>query len=144
VGENNIPFAIRLRSDLRITTEEGCELTLQARLHWRERGKHGTGWLGAAKNRGLNLEDTRLTDPHKLDLLIGLVALAWAGRVLPAHSSALTGQSARPMATSQSHGSEPDSTRSETSSDQTQSKPSNHGLYQLPLTLTHFGGSQGA
>ena len=44
--ENNIPFAIRLRGDLRITTEDGHELTLQARLHWRQRGKHFTGWLG--------------------------------------------------------------------------------------------------
>ncbi len=129
--ENNIPFAIRLRGDLRITTEDGHELTLQARLHWRQRGKHFTGWLGAgtgrgrhrlsfaakplpsgewliiatnqpprraldayrkrwaieclfgdAKTRGLNLEDTRLSDPHKLDLLMGLVALAiaWAAR----------------------------------------------------------------
>lgn len=35
-----------------------------------------------AKTRGLNLEDTRLTDPRKLDLLMGIVALAlaWAGR----------------------------------------------------------------
>jgi Transposase DDE domain len=129
--ENNIPFAIRLRGDLRITTEDGHELTLQARLHWRRRGKVLTGWLGAgrdrgrhrlgfvakplgdgewlilatnakprfaldatrkrraieclfgdAKTRGLNLEDTRLTDPRKLGLLMGLVALAiaWAAR----------------------------------------------------------------
>ncbi|MEE8455300.1 MAG: IS4 family transposase [Limibaculum sp.] len=133
--ENNIPFAIRLRSDLRITTEDGHELTLDARLHWRRRGKHFTGWLGTgtgrgrhrlsfiakplrdgdrrgdwlilatnakprfaldayrkrwaieclfgdAKTRGLNLEDTRLSDPRKLDLLMGLVALAlaWAAR----------------------------------------------------------------
>jgi hypothetical protein len=36
--------------------------------------------FGDAKTRGLNLEDTRLTDPQKLDLLMGLVALAvaWA------------------------------------------------------------------
>ena len=35
-----------------------------------------------AKTRGLNLEDTRLSDPRKLDLLMGLVALAiaWAAR----------------------------------------------------------------
>ena len=129
--ENNIPFAIRLRSDLRITTEDGHQLTLDARLHWRRRGKVLTGWLGTgrdrghhrlsfiakplgqgewlvlatnarprfaldayrkrwaieclfgdAKTRGLNLEDTRLTDPRKLDLLMGLVALAlaWAAR----------------------------------------------------------------
>jgi hypothetical protein len=129
--DNNIPFAIRLREDLRITTEDGCELTLEARLHWRLRTKVLSGWLGAgpdrgrhrlgftakrlaggewliiasnakprfaldayrrrwaieclfgdAKTRGLNLEDTRLTDPRKLDLLMGLVALAlaWAAR----------------------------------------------------------------
>ena len=129
--ENNIPFAIRLRGGLRITTEDGHELTLDARLHWRRRGKRFTGWLGTgagrgrhrlsfiakplgqgewliiatnarprfaldayrkrwaieclfgdAKTRGLNLEDTRLSDPRKLDLLMGLVALAlaWAAR----------------------------------------------------------------
>lgn len=129
--ENNIPFALRLRGDLRITTEEGHELTLDARLHWRRRTKVLAGWLGAGKDRGrhrlsftakplgdgewliiatnakprfaldayakrwaieclfgdtktrgLNLEDTRLTDPRKLGLLMGLVALAiaWAAR----------------------------------------------------------------
>ena len=38
--------------------------------------------FGDAKTRGLNLEDTRLTDPRKLALLMALVALAivWAGR----------------------------------------------------------------
>lgn len=38
--------------------------------------------FGDAKTRGLNLEDTRLTDPRKLDLLMAIVALAlaWAGR----------------------------------------------------------------
>ena len=38
--------------------------------------------FGDAKTRGLNLEDTRLSDPRKLDLLMALVALAlaWAGR----------------------------------------------------------------
>ncbi len=133
--ENNIPFAIRLRGDLRVTTEDGHELTLGARLHWRQRTKVLAGRLGAGKDhgrhclsfiakplrdgdrrgewlilatnakprfaldayrkrwaieclfgdtktRGLNLEDTRLTDPRKLDLLMGLVALAiaWAAR----------------------------------------------------------------
>lgn len=35
-----------------------------------------------AKTRGLNIEDTRLTDPRKLGLLMSLTALAiaWAGR----------------------------------------------------------------
>ncbi len=129
--ENNIPFAIRLRGDLRITTGDGHELTLDARLHWRRRTKVLTGWLGTgaergrhrlsftakrletgewliiatnraprpalhayrrrwaieclfgdAKTRGLNLEDTRLSHPRKLGLLMGLVALAlaWAAR----------------------------------------------------------------
>jgi len=38
--------------------------------------------FGDAKTRGLNLEDTRLTHPRKLELLMGIVALAlaWAGR----------------------------------------------------------------
>lgn len=131
LSENNIPFAIRLRENLRITTDEGHELRLDARLHWRRRGKTLTGWLGAgkscarhrlsfaakplkdgewlvvatnvdprkaldayawrwaienmfgdAKTRGLNIEDTRLTDPKKLALLMGIVALAiaWAAR----------------------------------------------------------------
>lgn len=135
LNENNIPFAIRLREDMRITTEDGHELRLDARLHWRRRTKTLTGWLGVgksrgrhrlcfaakplgpndrggewlvvatnakprlaldayrkrwaieclfgdAKTRGLNLEDTRLKDPRKLALLMGLVALAitWAAR----------------------------------------------------------------
>lgn len=38
--------------------------------------------FGDAKTRGLNLEDTHITDPAKLDMLIGIVALAmtWAYR----------------------------------------------------------------
>jgi len=38
--------------------------------------------FGDAKTRGLNLEDTHITDPAKLDALIGIVALAmtWAYR----------------------------------------------------------------
>jgi hypothetical protein len=133
LNENNIPFAIRLRQDLRVVTADGCELTLFARLRgtkktrtfrarlWAD-GDRDTGdapeftfavkrlakeWLivvsnlpprtalaayrkrwaiecmfGDAKTRGLNLEDTRLTDPRKLDLLMALVTLAlvWAGR----------------------------------------------------------------
>ena len=39
--------------------------------------------FGDAKTRGLNIEDTRLTDPRKLALLMALVAIAiaWAGRL---------------------------------------------------------------
>ncbi len=133
LNDTNIPFAIRLREDLRVTTEDSCDLTLfarlrlarrtqffQARLGAREDAKAGDAplltfaarrlkdeWLivvsniparqalaayrkrwaiecmfGDAKTRGLNLEDTRLTHPRKLALLMALVALAiaWAGR----------------------------------------------------------------
>lgn len=133
LNDNNIPFAIRLREDLRVATEDGCELTLYARLRRAGRtrffqarlgaGEHAQArdapllnfaakrldgeWLivvsntpprqalaayrkrwaiecmfGDAKTRGLNIEDTRLTCPRKLDLLMALVALAivWAGR----------------------------------------------------------------
>lgn len=127
--ENNIPFAIRLREDLRAYTPEGHTLSLAARVRGRGR-THGFAarlgspagpqvWITAkclaggewlivaanrdgrapflayrnrwrieclfsdAKTRGLNIEDTRLTDPRKLGLLMGLVALAlaWAGRM---------------------------------------------------------------
>lgn len=134
LNDHNIPFAIRLRDDLRVTTEDGAELTLRARLHRAPRTRFfqariglradadardapllnfaakplGTEWLivvsniparkalpayrkrwaieclfGDAKTRGLNIEDTRITDPRKLALLMALVALAivWAGRV---------------------------------------------------------------
>ena len=131
LSENNVPFAIRLKGDMRVTTEQGHELRLDAHLHRRGRGRTLTGWLGAGpdrgrhrlsfaakplgrgewlvlatnagqraaleayrkrwaiecmfgdtKTRGLNIEDTRLTDPAKLDLLMALVALAvaWAAR----------------------------------------------------------------
>lgn len=130
LNDNNIPFAIRLRENLRVVTEDGCELTLFARLRGSRRTRtfHARLWadgaadgpllafaakrlkdewlivvsnvppraalaayrkrwaieclFGDAKTRGLNLEDTRLTDPRKLDLLMALVALAlaWAGR----------------------------------------------------------------
>jgi hypothetical protein len=134
LNDNNVTFAIRLREDLRVTTEDGCELALFARLRLARRTQAfparlgvredaatraapllnfaakrlGSEWLivvsnaparqalaayrkrwaiecmfGDAKTRGLNLEDTRLTDPKKLALLMALVALAivWAGRV---------------------------------------------------------------
>lgn len=130
LDDSGIPFAIRLREDLRVVTEDGAQLTLFARLHATRKtrffsarlwdGGQADGpllnfaarrlkdeWLvvvsnraprtaltayrkrwaieclfGDAKSRGLNLEDTRLTSPRKLDLLMALVtlALAWAGR----------------------------------------------------------------
>jgi len=127
LNDNNIPFAIRLRGDLRVTDEAGHELTLHARLHRAGRSRFFDARLGAgeeaagapilhfaakhiegewlivcsnrparkaleayrkrwqieclfaeAKTRGLNIEDTRLTDPRKLDLLMAIVALALA------------------------------------------------------------------
>jgi len=133
LNKNSIPFAIRLRENLRVVTEAGHDLSLRARLHRRRRtqvfrarlaaadGEAGPGPLlefagrqlaggellvvvsnrpargalaayrkrwaieclfGDAKTRGLNLEDTRLTEPRKLDLLLALVALAlaWTAR----------------------------------------------------------------
>lgn len=133
LNDNNIPFAIRLREDLRVTDEQGHDLTLLARLRLARRTRTFRARLGArddaearaapllnfaakrlkgewlivvsnlpprtaldayrrrwaieclfgdAKTRGLNLEDTRLTCPRKLHLLMALVALtlAWAGR----------------------------------------------------------------
>lgn len=136
LSENNVPFAIRLRGDMRVTTDEGHDLTLDAHLRGRGRGRTLKGWLGAgkdrgrhrlsfaakplergewlvvatnvkpraaldayrkrwaienlfgdAKTRGLNIEDTRLKDPAKLALLMGLVALAtaWAARTAKNH-----------------------------------------------------------
>jgi hypothetical protein len=133
LNDHNIPFVIRLRENMRVTTEDGPELTLLARMRLAGRTRFfrariGTReeagaddaplldfaakrldgeWLivvsnlpprraieayrkrwaiecmfGDAKTRGLNIEDTRLTNPRKLALLMGLVALAivWAGR----------------------------------------------------------------
>jgi hypothetical protein len=130
LNDTNIPFAVRLRDDLRVVTEDGCELTLFARLRnrrrtrifrarlWADGAAHAPllhfaakrledEWLivvssiparralaayrkrwaieclfGDAKTRGLNIEDTRITQPRKLALLMALVALAiaWAGR----------------------------------------------------------------
>ena len=133
LNDNNIPFAIRLREDLRVVSETGHDLPLAAHLGDRGRTRSfrarlwadnprdtaavpefnfavkrlANEWLivvsnlpprtalaayrkrwaiecmfADAKTRGLNLEDTRLTDPRKLDLLMALVALAlaWAGR----------------------------------------------------------------
>lgn len=134
LNDNNIKFAIRLREDLRVTCEDGFDLTLLARLRKAGRTRFFQARMGAredaaasdapllhfaarrledewlivvsnmpgrkalaayrkrwaieclfgdAKTRGLNLEDTRLTNPRKLALLMALVALAiaWAGRV---------------------------------------------------------------
>lgn len=135
LDKSDIPFAIRLREDIRITTEAGHSLTLAAHLSRRGRTRIVCGRLdagsadgpllnfalkriksgellavvsnrpapgalkayrkrwaieclfGDAKTRGLNMEDTRLTDPRKLELLMGLVALAiaWTARCAIAH-----------------------------------------------------------
>ena len=53
--------------------------------------------FGDTKSRGLNLEDTRLVTPRKLDLLLGLVALAvaWAAKT----AAMLTGRKTPPRKT---------------------------------------------
>ena len=179
LNDNNIKFAIRLREDLRVTCDEGFELTLLARLrnagrtrffrarigtredaaasdaprlHFAARRLKGE-WLivvsnipgskalaayrkrwaieclfADAKTRGLNIDDTRLTDPRKLALLMALVALAIvrAGRV----AADLIGRGTRnasPTDTSRSPGSAPALTGSETSSPWNRRPPSRLG-----------------
>jgi hypothetical protein len=143
LNDNDIPFAIRLRGDLRVTDALGHELTLRARLRHARRGRSFDARLGAgaeaeaagapllhfaakrvrgdwlvvcsnrparaaldayrkrwqieclfaeAKTRGLNMEDTRLTCPRKLDMLMAVVALAlaWAAAVAAALPEART------------------------------------------------------
>ena len=46
-NDNNIPFSIRLRDDLRVTTEDGCDLALRARLHRADRTPFFRARLGA-------------------------------------------------------------------------------------------------
>lgn len=130
LNENNIPFAIRMKEKLIVTTEDGRRLALGSALR-KCRGirafraalgddaarplslnfaarrledgallviasntparaalaAYRKRWaieclFGDTKTRGLNLEDTRLATPRKLDLLLGLVALAlaWAAK----------------------------------------------------------------
>jgi hypothetical protein len=141
LNENNIPFAIRVKEKLIVTTEDGRSLALGSLLRkcrgvrtFRAALGHdearGPLWLnfaarrledgallvvasntparaalaayrkrwaieclfGDTKTRGLNLEDTRLVTPRKLDLLLGLVALAvaWAAKA----AAILTGRKA--------------------------------------------------
>ena len=178
LNDNNIPFAIRLREDLRVVTEDGCELTLFARLRgtrktrtfrarlWADGGSRRSRsgstspssasqgeWLivvsnlpprralaayrkrwaiecmfGDAKTRGLNLEDTRLTDPRKLDLLMASSPSPSPGPgAPPSTSSAAASQSERPTATSPNPGSASASSASETSSGPTHPLQSSPG-----------------
>ena len=125
--QKDIPFTIRLREGMLVTTEEGREHSLASLLTSRRGTKKVIGTLtglaaplhiaakspatgqavivatnrpdhqalgtyrkrwaieslfGNAKTRGLNFEDTRMTDPAKLHLLTAIVALAiaWAVR----------------------------------------------------------------
>ena len=48
--KNNIPFAIRVRDNLRITTEEGHDLTLRARLRQARRGRSFRARLGTRED----------------------------------------------------------------------------------------------
>ena len=47
LNDNKIAFAIRLREDLRVTTEDGCELTLFARLRLARRTQFFQARVGA-------------------------------------------------------------------------------------------------
>ena len=51
LNDNNIPFAIRLRENLRVVTEDGCELTLFARLHRTRRTRTFRGRLWSRRAR---------------------------------------------------------------------------------------------
>lgn len=83
LNDNNIPFSIRLRENLRVVwltvvSNLPPRRALQAyRRRWAIECMFGDG-----KTRGLNIEDTRLTCSRKLALLMAIVAiaLAWAGR----------------------------------------------------------------
>jgi len=138
LNENKIPFAIRMKEKLIVTTEDGRRLALGSaprkcrgvRTFRAALGDDQVLWLnfaarrledgallivapntparaalaayrkrwaieclfGDAKTRGLNLEDTRLVTPRKLDLLLALVALAiaWAAKA----AAILTGRKA--------------------------------------------------
>jgi hypothetical protein len=145
LNENKVPFAIRMKEALIVTTEDGRRLALASLLRkgrgvrtfraafgqddtpetpllWlnfaARRLKDGKllivasntparaalaayrkRWgieclFGDAKTRGPNLEDTRLASSRKLDLLLGLVALAiaWATRA----ATTLLGRKAPP------------------------------------------------
>jgi Transposase DDE domain len=68
LNDTNIPFAIRLREDLRVTTEDGHDLTLLARLRLARRTRIFRARLGAREDAEthdgplLNLAAKRLKD----------------------------------------------------------------------------------
>ena len=52
LNDNNIPFVIRVRENLRVTTEDGHDLTLFARLRRARRtGPSAPGWARATRRR---------------------------------------------------------------------------------------------
>ncbi|MDS9469751.1 transposase [Paracoccus sp. MBLB3053] len=50
LNDHNIPFAIRLKESLRVTTEDGHDLTLRARLHHARRSRTFRARIGASEN----------------------------------------------------------------------------------------------
>ena len=52
--KNNVPFAIRMRDNLRITREDGQDLTLQARLRQARRGGTFRARLGTSDDVAAN------------------------------------------------------------------------------------------
>ena len=56
LDDNNIPFAIRLRENMRVVTEDGSELTLLARVTGRQRTRSFRGRLWSAREDGALLD----------------------------------------------------------------------------------------
>jgi hypothetical protein len=50
LNDNNIPFAVRLKESLRVTTEDGHDLTLRARLYRARRSRTFRARIGASEN----------------------------------------------------------------------------------------------
>ena len=82
LNDANIPFAIRLREDLRVTTEEGCDLTLFARLHRAGRTRFFQARLGAR-------EDAQAHDAPLLNFAAKRLGAEWLIVVsnIPAHQA---------------------------------------------------------
>ncbi|MFO1104896.1 MAG: transposase [Amaricoccus sp.] len=66
LNDNNIPFAIRLREDLRIVTDDGCELTRFARMKGRQRSRTVRGRLRSKRKDGDRLRLRRQAPPRRL------------------------------------------------------------------------------
>lgn len=70
LNDNNIPFAVRLKESLRVTTEDGHDLTLRARLHRARRSRTFSARLGAS-------EDAAASDAPLLNFAAKLLGNEW-------------------------------------------------------------------